>query len=425
MSQLAIALLGTFQVSLAGSPVVGFESDKERALLAYLALEGERPHRREALAFLLWPEFPERAARTNLRHALAKLRRAIGDHLARPPYLTITPQTLQFNLESDHRLDVVIFQQLLKGGESGEPAFEQLEEAVALYQGLFLEGFSIPDSAPFEEWVSLKREGLTQQVLTALHQLVIHFQGQRAYERALPYAWRGVELAPWREEGYRHLMTLLALSGRRSEALRQYERCRAALAEELGVEPASKTEQLYDRIRSGTLGEVSREGQPHHNLPAQTTPLIGREQELAQLADLLADPGQRLITIVGAGGMGKTRLALEAALAQLDYFPQGVFFVSVAGLDAPAGIVPAIAEAVGFTFYQGTPPHQQLLAYLSGKTMLLLLDNFEHLLAGASLLVDILQAAPQVRLLITSRARLNLAAEQVYPLVGLAYPTAD
>jgi DNA-binding SARP family transcriptional activator len=262
MNHLTIALLGTFQVSLNGSLVVSFESDKERALLAYLALEPDRPHRREMLAGLLWPDFSERAARTNLRHALANLRRAIGDHLTMPPFLLTTPQTIQFNIDSDHWLDVAILQQSLKGDYGIEPEFERLKEAVGLYRGPFLEGFSISDSVSFEAWVSLKRDELTHDVLTALHQLVDYYQYQQAYEPALRYAWRSVELAPWQEEGYRQLMTLLTLSGQRSEALRQYERCRVALAEELGVDPALETEQLYEQIQSGVLGKVSEADRP-------------------------------------------------------------------------------------------------------------------------------------------------------------------
>jgi predicted ATPase/class 3 adenylate cyclase len=195
------------------------------------------------------------------------------------------------------------------------------------------------------------------------------------------------------------------------------------------------------------------ESRLRHNLPVQPTPFVGREVELTELARLLADPDVRLLTIVGAGGMGKTRLALEAGAAQLDRFEHGVYFISLASL-RPAdvrspgghspGIVPTVAEALGFTFYSApggggeVEPRQQLLDYLRRKRMLLIMDNFEHLLArpemppervegrgrrdSVSLVSDILQTAPGVKVLSTSRARLNVEGEQRFHLAGMAFP---
>ena len=163
---------------------------------------------------------------------------------------------------------------------------------------------------------------------------------------------------------------------------------------------------------------------PSHNLPPQPTPFIGRETELAQLADLLAEPDLRLITIVGPGGMGKTRLALAVAEAQLSQsrFIGGIFFVSLAHLSESEAIIPAIAEAVGYPFQgDGRSPQQQLLDYFREKQQLLILDNFEHLLEGVEFVADLLQAAMKVKVLTTSRERLQLHQEQLYPLRGLAF----
>ncbi len=152
MAQLKIRLFGPFQLKLDGVTPSGFDSDKVRGLLAYLATEGSRPHRREKLAGLLWPEFAERSARTNLRRALANLRQVIGDHQANPPFLQITRQTIQFNQESDNWVDAVAFLAAVTPDGSRMPDLSQLEKAVTWYEGAFLEGFSIPDSAAFEEW---------------------------------------------------------------------------------------------------------------------------------------------------------------------------------------------------------------------------------------------------------------------------------
>jgi predicted ATPase/tRNA A-37 threonylcarbamoyl transferase component Bud32 len=183
---------------------------------------------------------------------------------------------------------------------------------------------------------------------------------------------------------------------------------------------------------------------PGHNLPAQATPFIGREAELAELKDRLQDPACRLLTLIGPGGSGKTRLALEAAAAQVDNFVHGVYFVRLAPLESPDTIVATVAEALNFTFYEGSTPQQQLLDYLRQKTMLLVMDNFEHLLSplppppggairgGASpepgrrdsvgLLTDILKTAPDVRILATSRAKLNVQGEQLLPIAGMEFP---
>ena len=169
---------------------------------------------------------------------------------------------------------------------------------------------------------------------------------------------------------------------------------------------------------------------PRHNLPAQPTPFVGREAELTELARLLADPDVRLLTILGAGGMGKTRLALEAGAAQLNNFERGVCFVSLAPLDSVQAIVPTVAEALSFSFYEGGEPRQQLLDYLREKSKLLIMDNFEHLLAGpepgrrdgVGLVTDILQTAPEVKVLSTSRARLNVQGEHLFRLAGMDFP---
>ena len=204
MAQLSIRLLGPFQVALAGEPANGFSTDKARALLAYLILEANRPHRREVLAGLLWPDYPEKSARTSLRSALANVRLVIRDANADPPYLDITRQTIQFNHESDAWSDVADFAKHLQIGLSPdqlahEGTIDRLEAAVELYQGPFLEGFSVADSPPFEEWALLTREGLERQMSTALQRLVDHFEARRDYQRALGHAWRGVEINPWQE----------------------------------------------------------------------------------------------------------------------------------------------------------------------------------------------------------------------------------
>jgi DNA-binding SARP family transcriptional activator len=359
MAHLSLALLGPLQIRLDGAPVTALESDKVRALLAYLALEAEQPHRRDALAGLLWPERPERAAHLSLNQALSNLRQAIGDRTAPAPLLRITPETIQFDRASDHDLDVAAFSHLLNAcdqhlhrhAETCTSCARRLHQAVELYRGDFLDQFFLSDSAAFEEWTLLKREQLHRRAIVAFARLADYHERRGEYDQAQQYTWRQLELDPWREESHRQLMRVLALSGQRSAALVQYATCRRVLAEELGVEPEEETTALYGRIQRGEALTDAQPVLPPTNLAAHTppSPLIGRETELAQLADRLELRDCRMLTLVGPGGIGKTRLALQAATDLGASFPDGVAFVPLAALSAIELLVPAIAGALTLT----------------------------------------------------------------------------
>ena len=159
-----------------------------------------------------------------------------------------------------------------------------------------------------------------------------------------------------------------------------------------------------------------------NNLPAQSTPFVGRQHELVELSTLLNDKDTHLITILAPGGMGKTRLALEAARGQIGHYPDGVIFVPLASVNRISDIVTTIAENIGFSFYGEDLPEQQMINFLHERSLLLVLDNFEHLLEGAPLVADIVQSTPNVKLLVTSREKLNLSGEIIYAMSGLDFP---
>lgn len=426
MANLSLSFLGPFAVRLGNKPIIRFESDKVRALLTYLAVEAGTPHRRSALAGLLWPEHSERAARDSLRNALADLRGIIQDQKAEPPYLIIDRETVQFNLASDHWLDVHAFESLLRDQLSStdisQSKIANLKSAVSLYRGPFLQGFSLKDSPSFEEWSLLVKEDLQRKVVLALSELVRELELHEDFDQACAYAFRLVALESWQEEYQRHLMHLLALTGQRIAALGQYEALCRDLAQEMGIQPETETAQLYEQIRAGEIKGIARQKLPLHNLPAMLSPIIGRESELNELSARLEDPACRLLTVVGPGGCGKTRLSIEAAYRQLDRFKQGVYFVPLAGIQSPQVIPQAIAQASGFLFGPEGDPWQQILDYMRQKQILLVLDNFEHLLDGVGLVIELLLTAPGVKALVTSRSRLNVLEENLYPLGGMEVP---
>lgn len=437
MPRLSLSLLGAFRLARDEEPLIGFESDKVRALLAYLAVEAEQPHRREWLVGLLWPDRSERCARQDLSQALFNLRQVLGDRQARPPLLLVTPQTIQFNQAGSQTVDTALFSGLITACAKHphrrlagcETCLEQLHRATTLYQGDFLEGFSLKDSSPFEEWSLLKREQFRRLLVDALRQLSHSYEQRGEYETGLPYARRWVALEPWQESAYRHLMRLLAGCGQRNAALAQYEVCRQVLAEELGVEPEEKTLSLYQRLRDEAVPPPVRPGPPH-NLPLPLTPFVGRKAELARIKEQLQQPACRLLTLVGPGGAGKTRLALEAARTQLRQFTHGVYVVPLVEVTSIDALAPAVALAIHLSLSEKRNPQQQLLDDLRSKTMLLILDSFEHLIShsqpdqkdGVDWVLDVLSTAPDVTVLVTSRARLNVQGEHLIPIWGLDFP---
>lgn len=451
MAPLVLSVFGALQVSLTDGSIARFESDKTCALLVHLAVESDRPHRRDALTGLLWPNEPEQTARHNLRQALFSLRQTIGDPIAQPPYLHITRHEIQFNVASNVALDLASFNGQLAACASHVHArldacavcAPRLQQAVGLYRGKFLQEFFLEDCAEYETWALTRREALHQRALDALTNLATYYEQRGDPERARIYALRQLELDPWREQAHRQLMRVFVLEGQRGAALVQYETCRRVLAEELGVEPSSETRELYGEILAGRSrpdGGRWTSPQPaavpppsiQPKLPTQLTPFIGRERELAELGRLIADPGCRCITLVGPGGMGKTRLALQVASTHCDAFAQGVAFVPLAVIDAYDAIVPAIAEVLGFTFYGTTSPRAQLFNHLCDRQMLLVLDNVEQLLSAdpphpnaAELFIEILQQTTAIKLLLTSREPLNMQGEWVFEVEGLQIPESE
>lgn len=425
MAKLIISVMGPFAASLDGSAPLGFISKKAQALLAYVAVESARPHTRDELAGLLWPDFSNSSAHASLRSALANVRQVIRDKQAEPSFLLVTRDAIQFNVESRHELDAAILERTPVVDTLDSAEAHRLECALEHIQGPLLAGFSMGDSPAFEEWLLLKREFYGLRLSELLCTLACYHEKRFAYVPALVHARRWVELNPWHEEAHQQVMRLLALQGKRSHAIAQFDLCRRVLREELDVEPGEATMELAERIRRGELSNAPEVKHPlfaPHRPLRSLIPIVGRKGEIAQLIELLADPARRLITIAGAGGMGKSHLAMEIAALQEHNFQHGAAIVPLAGLQSPDGIPAAVAHALDLSISDHMPVATQVKDYLSGKHLLLVMDNFEHLLEGVHFVEEWLKSSRQLVILATSRVRLHLQGEQLFRLDALSFP---
>lgn len=490
---LQISLFGAPKLVLDGEPLMPPLTGKPLAVLIYLIVT-RHVYSRDALADLFWSDLSSQAARNNLRYLLPDLRRVVGD------YLRITPHSVAFTDIHPWWCDVAVVRQTLAAPPE-TVATADLQAALDLYHGEFLVGFRVRNAPNFEEWVSRQQTELHGLVVHGLTRLAGLYLQAGDFVAGFATTNRLLALAPWHEEGYQLHLQLLASTGQRSQALEQYQQLTARLQEELGVAPSAETTALFDAIRNGHLSPhappvghsaqtpvaslpppltpsalarthlpaheqltalqaptlfAPRSRPPQHNLPLQLMPLIGRQQEIAAVLSRLLNPAHRLISVVGAGGAGKTRFALAVAEAAQPHFVDGVWFVGLAALTANVDlhqqIAAAIGEALDLSFAGPAPLATQLFAQLRHKQLLLVLDNFEQLLVstppaeagttalsaaathctvaaeaadGATFLVHLLQALPGVKLIVTSRHHLELQIELPWPLDGLNFPSLD
>ncbi len=441
-----------------GTPVT-FATEKTRALFCYLALEADRPQRREALATLFWPDYGDDDARRNLRQTLYRLKQTVD--AAAPglaeQVLEVGRDTVTLRRSDALRVDVHRFSALLDETQRHvHPALhrcsaclDRLDVAVALYRGELLPGLTMDDSAEFEQWLLLHRESLHRQMIRILGDLIDAHLLRGDSAAAIRFAERLLALEAWNEDAHQRLMRIYLQQGRRGEAIAHFERYRRVIDEELGAPPSTEMETLLSAAQQSNAAPATPPAieptprtafRPLHptlyNFPAQLTPFVGRQADIERILDHLLDPNCRLITILGMGGAGKTRLAMRAAqelasrpMLAAQHAPDGIYFAFLADATSVDLAVTALASALQLTFDGQQSRVQQLCQTLARARMLLVLDNVEQLLstetapAFVDLLTTLLHAAPGVKLLATSREPIQLRGEWRLPLEGLAYPT--
>lgn len=317
---------------------------------------------------------------------------------------------------------------------------ENWGKVIELYKGELLEKISIAGAFDYEEWLSSEREALYRIWKDAVLKQVNNLEGQQEYQSVNNLLQQVLQKDFLDENVLQVYMRSLARAGQRQQALKVFTDFENQLKQELDMEPLELTKKLALAIKNNEFASTPVElissktnlAQQNplkvsthpkiQNLPQRFITFVGREFEIVELSNLLTDPNIRFLTLLGAGGMGKTSLVVQTAANLVSNFAAGVCFVSLEALNSTELLIPTIADALNFNFHNEIAPKDQLLEFLSQKELLLILDNFEHLIAAAQIILDILAAAPKCKILLTSRESLSFQGEYLYELSGLNYP---
>ena len=405
---LEIKALGNLTVTKDGKPLPTLGSLRAQVLLTFLALEGGS-HNRNYLTAMFWPDSPEDKALTSLRVTLTELRKAVGE------YLSINRTEVSLLPDSQVYLDIFELEKLLKQ--------RKVTEALDLYRGDLLTGIYIPGSIEFENWRRWESERIRILIAEHLEERIKNRISLSRYQEVEELSRSLLRIDPINEFANQYYAIALALSGHRSTAVKHIQSFRKILQDELGIEPSCEFSEIQEWISEGDLGSLEFKLKPRCNFPLQQTSFIGRVDGLVRLNELITNPNCRLISIIGPGGIGKTRLALQSIEANFQYFPDGAFFVPLEPVPSGEGISQAIAEAMDFKFDTITSllvPQTQLLDVIRDLKIVILLDGFEHLTKSGNQISNLLNNAPNIKIIVTSRHKLNIPGEWVYMLDGMA-----
>jgi predicted ATPase/DNA-binding SARP family transcriptional activator len=447
--QIALSLLGAFEAR-AGSRVLEggvWKLKHPRLLMQMLALASGHELYRDQVLDRLWPNADAQAGSNRLYHSLHVLRAIFTEAgVAKgQPVVVFEGGRLSLNPAHAFDIDVQRFHALIEqarrlSGAGPAHAQQQLPQAQQqlpqtqqqlLEQALTLHRGDLLGTQPSEDWWAAQREACRLEQVWALERLAGLYRSAGQPEQAQALYQRLVQAEPSNELGHRALMELFEASGHPERAVYQYTACKRYLQRDLDAQPSPQTQALVQRIVAAARHQrqahqtqqdlAAPQQRPRYAAPPQAIALLGRQAELATLRSWLTE-GRRLVSITGAAGMGKTRLAHALAEQVQDHYADGVAAVALTGLNNAAYLGEHLGEhlagALGVSG-KGEPAVQRLLAHLRSRHMLIVLDRFEHILEGAQLLGQLLLQAPRLTLLVTSQAALQLKAEQVYELPSL------
>jgi predicted ATPase/DNA-binding SARP family transcriptional activator len=412
---LEVRLLGKFDVRRGGKSIA-LPSRPTQSLFAYLILSAGTAHRREKLAGLLWPDSLEETARDNLRHALWRVRKALQS-ASSARFLRADDLTIGFEPSSEYWFDAAALERL-----DEKASADELITVLSEYQGELLPGF-------YDEWVVLEREHLNSIFEHKMARLMSLLQGEKRWLDILDWGERWIKLGQKPEPAYRALMYAHAAKGDMSKVATTFERCVKSL-KEIGVEPSDQTKELYGRLKAGIepieTGPVApiketRKDFPKTNLPVPLTSFFGRDKEVDQVLKLMRQ--NRLVTLTGSGGVGKTRLAIQSSNKMLPRFKDGVWWVTLVGLNDPWLVPQAIAKVMEVRETSNEPIIETLKTDLKSKELLIVLDNCEHLIEASARYAELLlSACPKLKILATSREQLGIFSETTWHVPPLPLP---
>jgi predicted ATPase/DNA-binding SARP family transcriptional activator/DNA-binding CsgD family transcriptional regulator len=422
-------MLGGFLVSVGSRTIEEREwrLRKAASLVKLLALEPGRQMHRERLMGLLWPDLDEKAAANNLRHALHVARKTLSpdpSNIAR--YLPLQGEQVALCPEGPLWVDVGTFEEAVATARRAQDPVAY-RAAVDLYAEDLLPGDL------YEGWAEERRLELRGTYLALLLELARLYEERGELEAAIEALDEAVAAEPTREDAHASLMQLHALSGRRRQALRQYERLSEALSGELALEPGAEVRRLREDISAGAFPPRCPAGPPEpapaadtdrHNLPVYPSSFVGREREMVEIKRALVMT--RLLTLTGAGGSGKTRLALAVVAELAGAYPDGVWLVELAPLSEGTLVPKAVAEVLRVSEQAERPVTETLVDAMRNKEALILLDNCEHVVdACASLVETLLDSCPRLRILATSREPLSIGGEANRLVPSLSLPDPE
>jgi predicted ATPase/DNA-binding SARP family transcriptional activator len=408
---LCVSLLGTFSVSLSGNAVPddAWRLRKAKTLLKLLALAPERCLHADQAAELLWADRDQASARNNLHQAIFAARRALDSlGLDGSRRLGLSEDMIALCPHDPVRIDVVDFEEVAASARGGR---DPVAYRVALDS---YDGELLPEDR-FEEWATTRRDAV-HELRLALGIELAELEAAADPAAAIGRLREVLVDEPLHEPAHRALMRLYSSEGRRQEALAQFQELKRGLRREFEDEPDDETRRLYQEMLTR-----SQEEERPSSLPQQLTSFIGRERELAEVATLLHS--SRLLTLTGAGGCGKTRLALELAGQRRGDFADGVWPVELAALGEPELIGPAIAQALDTRLASERAPEIALAGHIGEREQFLLLDNCEHLVEPVAHLVEaLLRLCPRLTVLATSREPLRVPGEVTWRVPSLSLP---